>query len=74
MLIEQANADVRLGVVVAHDPFEMVHGEEEGIDGTAPPDGVAVLCKSALIAAVRPNKIGNAVMAGIGSRQNHKTP
>jgi hypothetical protein len=52
----------------------MVHGEEEGIDGTAPPDGVAVLCKSALIAAVRPNKIGNAVMAGIGSRQNHKTP
>jgi hypothetical protein len=52
----------------------MVHGEEEGIDGMVPPDGVAVLGKSALIAAVRPTKLGNAVMAGIGSHQNHKTP
>ena len=31
----------------------MVHGEEEGVDGTAPPDGVAVLGESALIAALR---------------------
>ena len=37
-------------------------------------NGVAVLGKSALIAAVRPTKLGNAVMAGIGSHQNHKTP
>ena len=31
----------------------MVHGEEEGVDWTAPTDGVAILGESALIAALR---------------------
>jgi hypothetical protein len=42
-LVERADLDVGVRVLAAHDGAKVLHREKEQVDGTAPPDGMAVL-------------------------------